>query len=252
MKGIRPLKHEWNGVLAKWDKILKCQSLKKISKELKKFLPNFLFWPQFFSLWRYTNAGNGLDQVKSLLAKSIPEDLVNCDKFLTISFKYFASALRLFSEEVWLDTYIHYASILKENPLTFDEMAACILFMNPQAPCEEPEKIQKLGNQVLSQISSKQSVRSAMMSLKAMTQFYSHGSTSNFFGDSFIDNTEASFSSMPSFKASDVSWFLKLVYISLFSRLLIGWNLFIFQIAVVDWLKFVYIFDGTKSDWFTK
>ena len=208
MKRIRPLKHEWNGVLAKWDKILKCQSLKKISKELKKFLPNFLFWPQFFSLWRYTNAGNGLDQVKSLLAKSIPEDLVNCDKFLTISFKYFASALRLFSEEVWLDTYIHYASILKENPLTFDEMAACILFMNPQAPCEEPEKIQKLGNQVLSQISSKQSVRSAMMSLKAMTQFYSHGSTSNFFGDSFIDTTEASFSSMPSFKASDVSWFL--------------------------------------------
>ena len=105
-------------------------------------------------------------------------------------------------------------------------MAACILFMNPQAPCEEPEKIQKLGNQVLSQISSKQSVRSAMMSLKAMTQFYSHGSTSNFFGDSFIDTTEASFSSMPSFKASDVSWF----FVTCF-----------FLLAIADWLKFVYI-----------
>ena len=219
-----------------------------IPKRAQKLITKFSFLTPFFFFWRYTNAGNGIDQVKSLLGQSIPEDLVNCDKFLTISFKYFASALRLFSDEVWLDTYIHYASILKENPLTFDEMAACILFMNPQAPCEEPEKIQKLGNQILSQISSKQSVRSAMMSLKAMTQFYSHGSTSNFFGDSFIDSTEASFSSMPSFKASDVSCSC----LNYFSRLLIGLDLFTFQIAVTHWLEFVYILDGTKSDWLTK
>ena len=53
----------------------------------------------------------------------MPEDLLNCDKFMTISFKYFASAMRLFQDEVWLDTYHHYALRLKNNGLTFSGMS---------------------------------------------------------------------------------------------------------------------------------
>jgi hypothetical protein len=152
----------------------------------------------------YINAGNGLDQVKSLLRKNLPEDLLNCDKFMTISFKYFASAMRLFQDEVWLDTYHHYALRLNNTGLTFDEIAACILFMNPQDPFEEPEKIRQFGHQVLSEISSKQSVRDAMISLRAMVQFYAHGSTSSGFStQSLMNSTEISFSSMPSLKSSD-------------------------------------------------
>jgi len=152
----------------------------------------------------YINAGNGLDQVKSLLGRNLPEDLLNCDKFMTISFKYFASAMRLFQDEVWLDTYHHYALRLKNNGLTFDEIAACILFMNPQDPFEEPEKIRQFGHKVLSEISSKQSVRDAMISLRAMVQFYAHGSTpSGFSTQSLINSTEISFSAMPSLKSSD-------------------------------------------------
>merc|ERR1719433_883845 len=155
----------------------------------------------------YINAGNGLDQVKSLLRTNLPEDLLNCDKFMTISFKYFASAMRLFQDEVWLDTYHHYALRLKNNGLNFDEIAACILFMNPQDPFEEPEKIRQFGHKVLSEISSKQSVRDAMISLRAMVQFYAHGSTpSGFSTQSLINSTEISFSAMPSLKSSDKSF----------------------------------------------
>ena len=75
-----------------------------------------------FYNYSYINAGNGLDQVKLLLGKNLPEDLLYCDKFMTISFKYFASAMRLFQDEVWLDTYHHYALRLKNNGLTFDEI----------------------------------------------------------------------------------------------------------------------------------
>ena len=163
-----------------------------------------------FYNYSYINAGNGLDQVKSLLRKNLPEDLLNCDKFMTISFKYFASAMRLFQDEVWLDTYHHYALRLKNSGLTFDEMAACILFMNPQDPFEEPEKIRQFGHQVLSEISSKQSVRDAMISLRAMVQFYAHGSTpSGFATQSLMNSTEISFSSMPSLNSSDVRFFFK-------------------------------------------
>ena len=49
--------------------------------------------------------------------------------------------MRLFQEELWLESYNHYASRLKENPLTFDEMAACILFLNPQVPFEGSETL---------------------------------------------------------------------------------------------------------------
>ena len=49
--------------------------------------------------------------------------------------------MRLFQEELWLESYNHYASRLKENPLSFDEMAACILFLNPQVPFEGSETL---------------------------------------------------------------------------------------------------------------
>ena len=92
--------------------------------------------------------------------------------------------------------------------LLYPYLAACILFMNPQDPFEEPEKIRQFGHKVLSEISSKQSVRDAMISLRAMVQFYAHGSTpSGFSTQSLINSTEISFSALPSLKSSDVRFF---------------------------------------------
>ena len=72
---------------------------------------------------------------------------------------------------------------------------------------EEPNKVRSLGNQVLSQMSCTHSVKDAMISLRAMVQFYAHGSTCGFAtGESFINSTEISFSSVPSFQSSDVSF----------------------------------------------
>ena len=58
-----------------------------------------------YFFFRYANAADGLDQLKVLLGNSLPEDLRDFDNFLTISFRYFASTMRLFQDPTWLDQY---------------------------------------------------------------------------------------------------------------------------------------------------
>lgn len=88
--------------------------------------------PLYFQLHmsRYINAAGGLEQVKALLGPSLPEDLSDCTKFLTVSFRYFASALRLFSDHTWLDMYELKADSLRKSGAVSDEhqLAPCIIF----------------------------------------------------------------------------------------------------------------------------
>jgi hypothetical protein len=68
-------------------------------------------------LSRYINAYDGLTQVRALLGKDIPADLADYDKFLTVSFRYFAAAIELFSDKTAMEMYEDRAGLLKQVPL---------------------------------------------------------------------------------------------------------------------------------------
>jgi hypothetical protein len=67
------------------------------------------------------------------LGKDIPSDLEDCDKFLTVSFRYFAAALVLFSDKTAMEMYEDRANLLSQVTSLDDErklghLAGCLVF----------------------------------------------------------------------------------------------------------------------------
>lgn len=98
--------------------------------------------PYYFQLYmaRYINSKDGLSQVQALLGRDIPTDLANCDKFLSITFRYFASALVLFSDKTAMEVYEDKANLISKVALLDDErklghFVACIVFQNDSTRC---------------------------------------------------------------------------------------------------------------------
>ena len=82
---------------------------------------------------RYINAFDGLSQVQALLGSDVPADLTNCDRFLTVSFRYFTSAIELFSDKMAMEMYEDRATLLKHVSQLDDDrkvghIAACLVF----------------------------------------------------------------------------------------------------------------------------
>jgi hypothetical protein len=84
-------------------------------------------------LARYINAYDGLSQVRALLGRDLPSDLCDCDQFLTVSFRYFAAATRLFVDKTAMELYEDRANNLS-NVTSLDDdrklghLAACLVF----------------------------------------------------------------------------------------------------------------------------
>ncbi len=166
---------------------------------------------------RYINANDGLDQVKALLGTSLPSDLTDCDKFLTISFRYFASSMRLFKDPIWLDQYEHGALQLGTGKgQDLDKVAACVLFDFRSGIFDEPKKIVRLYIKALEEQCNMDKVQmeemnATVLRLKGQIQRYCHGATISMIGAAFRDTTEVNITEMPKPNYDNVSS-LKLQY----------------------------------------
>jgi hypothetical protein len=154
------------------------------------------------------NACDGLDQVKSLLGLSIPPDLTCCDKFLTVSFRYFASALRLFNDLIWLDRYEIQSGCLKKRVSHFDihKMAAIMLFNTKRGIYDEPRKIDRLCVQAIEQCwrpstpvnnNWEMEIKVLLNVLHSMVTCYAGGATITRSGIKFMSTTKVSMTVMP-------------------------------------------------------
>ena len=158
------------------------------------------------------NSCDGLDQVKSLLGTSLPSDLIDCDKFLTISFRYFAAAMRLFKDSIWLEQYEYGACELNHREIhQLNKLAACILFNFRHGVFEEPEKIVKLYIKTLHQQcnsdkSAMEEMNNIVVKLKSLSQKYCHGATMSITGAAFKRATDVSISVMPQPNFENVSF----------------------------------------------
>ncbi len=161
------------------------------------------------------NSGEGLAQVKSLLGASLPEDVRGCDKLLTVSFRYFASAIRLFNDPIWTDRYEVQAEAVKrssfvnaefdDGSLGFHSLAAAILFnMNTGSFLDDPDKVRRLFTKSYKKSAASQ-VKGGLDILKTMVHCYSGNSTITRTGAKFRNTTKVSLSSMPVPNISDVS-----------------------------------------------
>lgn len=152
--------------------------------------------------------------MKALLGHCIPQDLLNCDKFLTISLGYFAASLRLFNSSIWLDTFEAQSALLGKLSGDVDDIAACLLFNARSGFYDEPKKIQSLFLQSLrgsasnsnSHLEAKaKKTRQILNHLHALVQHYSQGSNISMTGFQLQATTLVSFSVMPQLNVELVS-----------------------------------------------
>lgn len=161
--------------------------------------------------FRYAIAADGLDQLKVLLGNSLPEDLRDYNNFLTISFRYFASTMRLFKDPMWLDQYedgtLHLNTKETQN---VDSVAACLLFNFRKGIFDEPEKIVKLYVKHLSQQCNNDKTEMERMNqvvvrLNSQIQRYCHGATITMFGAAMRSTTNVSINVLPTPNYQNVS-----------------------------------------------
>merc|ERR1739838_1014860 len=169
--------------------------------------------PLYYHLYltRYAIAADGLDQLKVLLGNSLPEDLRDYNNFLTISFRYFASTMRLFKDPMWLDQYedgtLHLNTKETQN---VDSVAACLLFNFRKGIFDEPEKIVKLYVKHLSQQCNNDKTEMERMNqvvvrLNSQIQRYCHGATITMFGAAMRSTTNVSINVLPTPNYQNVS-----------------------------------------------
>ena len=154
-----------------------------------------------------------MDQLKVLLGDSLPEDLQDFDQFLTISFRYFASTMRLFKDPMWLDQYedgtLHLNTKETQN---VDSVATCLLFNFRNGIFDEPEKIVKLyikhlHQQCNSNKTEMERMNNIVLRLRSQIQRYCHGATITMIGTAMRSSSHVSISILPKPNYHNVSSF---------------------------------------------
>ena len=141
----------------------------------------------------------------------MPEDLSDCDSFLTISFGYFAASMRLFKDPIWVDQYESGAFQFNlPEAKNIHQMAPCILFNFRYGVFDEPEKIVKLYIKTLDKLcgsdkSLMETLNNLIVKLKSQSQKYCHGATITMVGAALRSSTDVSITVMPSPDYQNVS-----------------------------------------------